>query len=131
MGRRGKGVSRALLSRLERLGVCPKDEAGRYAVELRKLADRSLDSKSAEKAAKIFKALSDPTRLRMLKLLKNKPMCVCEIMVALNLSQPTTSYHLNVLKSAGILSKSRKGRWIFYQLAMKEPLKFLDRVAKA
>jgi len=129
MVRRHKRVSRALLSRLERLGICPSDETSQYALELKKLANRSLDSKTARKTAKVFRALSDPTRLRILKLLKNRPMCVCEIMVALGLSQPTTSYHLSVLESAGLLTKDRRGKWIFYKLTSRELVRLLEKIS--
>lgn len=125
---RVKRVTKAALSRLARLGVCPASQTDKYARELRKLAEEALDPDAANKAAKIFKALADSTRLKMLKLLKNKPLCVCEIMVALGLSQPTASYHLSILKSAGLLTKKRRGKWMYYKLATQEPVKILERI---
>ena len=64
----------------------------------------------------IFKALSDQTRLRILKLLLKKELCVCEIEEGLDLSQSKVSRHLAVLRSAGLVEDRREGLWIFYSL---------------
>jgi ArsR family transcriptional regulator len=64
----------------------------------------------------IFKALADETRLRVLKLLSRGELCVCEIAAALALEQPRLSFHLRILKEAGIVSVRRQERWILYRL---------------
>jgi ArsR family transcriptional regulator len=64
----------------------------------------------------IFKALSDETRLRILKLLDRDELCVCDIFTALDMSQPKVSFHLNVLKEAGLIRDRKHGRWIHYGL---------------
>lgn len=64
----------------------------------------------------IFKALSDETRLRILKLLERGELCVCDIVTALGMSQPKVSFHLNTLKEAGFIKDRKDGRWIHYQL---------------
>ena len=64
----------------------------------------------------IFKALSDETRLRILSLLLDGEMCVCEIEDCLGLTQSNASRHLNALKSAGILSSSKQAQWTYYRL---------------
>ena len=64
----------------------------------------------------IFKALSDKTRLRILKLLEHGELCVCDIVAALDMIQPKVSFHLNVLKEAGLLRDRKDGRWIHYSL---------------
>lgn len=62
-----------------------------------------------------FKALSDPTRLRIMQLLSEKQsLCVCDITATLNQPQPTVSRHLNHLKTIGLLTSERKGTWIWY-----------------
>ncbi|WP_210395961.1 metalloregulator ArsR/SmtB family transcription factor [Motiliproteus sediminis] len=62
-----------------------------------------------------FKALADETRLRIVLLLQDQgELCVCEIVHALELSQPKVSRHLSQLRSAGVLSDRRQGQWIFY-----------------
>ena len=69
-----------------------------------------------EELAGIFKALSDETRLRVIKLLENGELCVCDIFTALDISQPKVSFHLNVLKEAGFLKDRKQGRWTHYRL---------------
>ena len=64
----------------------------------------------------IFKALADETRVRVLKLLGNGELCVCEIAAALDLDQPRLSFHLRILKEAGIILDRRQERWIVYRL---------------
>ena len=64
----------------------------------------------------ILKALSEETRLRILKLLLEQELCVCELEEALNLPQSKVSRHLSILKSAGLVSDRRDGIWIFYSL---------------
>ena len=66
--------------------------------------------------AMYFKALADPTRLRILELLAEQEMCVCELMAALHLPQPLVSHHLRVLRQAGVVRDDRCGRWICYRL---------------
>jgi len=64
----------------------------------------------------IFRALSDETRLRILKLLENGELCVCDIVAALDMVQPKISFHLGALKEAGFIKDRRQGRWIHYRL---------------
>ncbi len=63
-----------------------------------------------------FKALSEETRLRILKLLEQGELCVCEIVAALDIIQPKVSFHLNVLKEAGFLKDRKQGRWTHYRI---------------
>ena len=64
----------------------------------------------------IFKALSDETRLRILNLLHEGELCVCDIVAALDMIQPKVSFHLNVLKEAGFIKDRKQGRWIHYRI---------------
>ena len=64
----------------------------------------------------IFKSLSDETRLRILKLLENGELCVCDIFSALDMVQPKVSFHLSVLKEAGLIKDRKAGRWVHYSL---------------
>lgn len=63
-----------------------------------------------------FKALADDTRLRVLRLLGQGELCVCEMSAALGLEQPRLSFHLRILKEAGIILDRRQERWIVYRL---------------
>ncbi|MEM3403096.1 MAG: metalloregulator ArsR/SmtB family transcription factor [Nitrososphaeria archaeon] len=102
------------LTRLLTSGLC-KGDPSKYAMELKQLANKvARIGKVEEKKEKIFKALADTTRLRILKLLKVREMCVCEIMIALDLTQPTTSHHLKILENAGLIKRRKKGKWVFY-----------------
>lgn len=62
----------------------------------------------------IFKVLSDKNRLRILKMLQYRPLCVCEITNILKLAPSTVSQHLNILKSSGFILEHREGRWSNY-----------------
>ncbi len=64
----------------------------------------------------VLKALSEETRLRILKLLENGELCVCDIVAALDMVQPKVSFHLNVLKETGFLKDRKQGRWIHYRI---------------
>jgi ArsR family transcriptional regulator len=67
--------------------------------------------------AKIFKALSDETRLKIVELLAKKEICACEFVPLTKKAQPTVSQHLRVLENAGIVKKRKEGRMIIYKLA--------------
>jgi ArsR family transcriptional regulator len=65
----------------------------------------------------MFKALADPVRLRLLSLIASHPggqACVCEISASFDVSQPTISHHLKMLRSAGLLDCERRGTWVYY-----------------
>ena len=71
----------------------------------------------------IFKALSDETRLRIIKLLAQGELCVCDIVAALDMVQPKVSFHLNALKEAGLINDRKAGRWIHYRLDTSDMFK--------
>ncbi len=64
----------------------------------------------------LFKALSDETRLRILNLLLERELCVCELMDALQMPQPRISHQLRILKDAGLITDRREGKWMIYAL---------------
>lgn len=66
--------------------------------------------------ARLFKALADETRLRILALLTRGELCVCDLMAILDLPQSTVSRHLAYLRNAGLVSDRRQGVWMYYQL---------------
>ncbi len=105
------------LARLLKSGICPAEDASKYAKELRQLADEIAESSTADKQSRFFKALADETRLRIVKLLEVREMCVCEVMVALGLTQPTASHHLGLLENAGLVKDRKEGKWVFYSIA--------------
>lgn len=66
---------------------------------------------------RVMKALSDPNRVKVVKVLQQRDMCVCEIQEALGLSQPTVSKHLKILEDAGIVQSKKDGLWVCYSLS--------------
>jgi ArsR family transcriptional regulator len=63
---------------------------------------------------KVMKALSDPNRVKILKILQQESLCVCELQAALGIAQPTVSNHLKVLEEAGLVTSRKSGLWVYY-----------------
>jgi ArsR family transcriptional regulator len=82
--------------------------------------------------AELCKALGDSTRLQMLQLLAGarRALCVCELESQFDLSQPTVSHHLKILRDAGLVQATRRGTWVFYELNCKpfELLRWLSEL---
>jgi DNA-binding transcriptional ArsR family regulator len=74
----------------------------------------------------IFKALSHPTRLQIVKLLKEKPLCVCDILPQLESEQSNTSQHLSVLKNQGIVESKKDGLMVIYKIKSPEVYQMID-----
>ncbi len=66
---------------------------------------------------KVMKALSDPNRVKMLKMLQRRVLCVCEMQTALGLAQSTASKHLKILDDAGLIEYAKEGLWVNYRLS--------------
>ncbi|MFE6686053.1 ArsR/SmtB family transcription factor [Streptomyces sp. NPDC057743] len=78
-----------------------------------------LDEGQATELAKVFKALGDPVRLRLLSMIASRAggeVCVCDLTPAFDLSQPTISHHLKLLRQAGLIDCERRGTWVYYWL---------------
>lgn len=74
-------------------------------------------------SAALFKALSDPTRLRILRAISQMgEVCECNIVPGFDLSQPTISYHLKVLREAGLILSQRRGQWVYHTINQKAVL---------
>ncbi len=104
--------------RLERLiesGECPSKSSEVYAKELKALNDQ-LDKEVPEKLLQLFNALSDHKRLKIVKLLLSRKLCVCEFTEVLEVSQSTVSHHLSLLENSGLIKGFKKGKWTFYEL---------------
>lgn len=83
------------------------------------LTREPLDAEQAVGVARVFKALGDPVRLRILSIVASRAggeVCVCDITDAFELSQPTISHHLKVLKEVGLLTSERRASWVYYRL---------------
>jgi ArsR family transcriptional regulator len=76
-----------------------------------------LEREAAEALAGTFKALADPTRVAIVsRLATADPICVCDLTAAFDLSQPTISHHLRILRDAGLVEAERRGTWAYYRL---------------
>jgi ArsR family transcriptional regulator len=82
------------------------------------VAERGMTGAEAATLASIFKALADPHRVRIVNLLSNapEPVCVCDFVPELALSQGTVSFHLKKLLSVGLLEREQRGTWAYYSL---------------
>jgi ArsR family transcriptional regulator len=82
------------------------------------VAGNALSEEQAEALARVFKALADPVRLRLLSMIagaEGGEACVCELTVGFDVSGPTISHHLRVLREAGLIEGDRRGTWIYYR----------------
>jgi DNA-binding transcriptional ArsR family regulator len=116
------------LQRLAESGICSCETASEYADELKKLANTGISSENRKAKSKVFKALADSIRLRILGLLSSREMCVCEVMVALDLTQPTASHHLRILENVGLVKDRKEGKWVFYSIANPELFEGMRRL---
>lgn len=71
---------------------------------------------------RLFKALADPTRLRIVGLLQGGEVCVCHIHDSLKIPQPKASRHLAYLRKAGVVEAEKRGLWVYYRLAAQPPV---------
>ena len=91
------------------------------------LVAAGMSGEDAATTAEVFKALADPNRIRIVNLLANAggPVCVCDLTPQLGLSQPTVSFHLKKLATAGLLRREQRGVWAYYSVDRSA----LDRLA--
>jgi ArsR family transcriptional regulator, arsenate/arsenite/antimonite-responsive transcriptional repressor len=94
------------MQELELIGCC------------RPLGAPALSDEEAEATATLFRALSDPARVKIVNLLatSDEAVCACEFEPALGLSQPTVSHHLKKLTEAGLLEREQRGKWAYFSL---------------
>lgn len=90
----------------------------------------NLTTAEAADVAALFRVLGEPARLQLLSLIAAQPgeeVRACELVESLGLSQPTVSHHLKVMYEAGLLTKERRGNWIYYRI-VRDRLAFLRKV---
>jgi ArsR family transcriptional regulator, arsenate/arsenite/antimonite-responsive transcriptional repressor len=83
------------------------------------VTEHALSEAQAAALARVFKALADPVRLRLLSMIasaEDGEACVCELTVGFDVSGPTISHHLKVLREAGLIEGDRRGTWIYYRV---------------
>lgn len=80
-------------------------------------------------AIRVFGALSDESRLRMLYALRHGELCVCQLIELMGLSPSTVSKHLSILRDAGLLDSRKNGRWVYYRMADRPVFPILGKKA--
>ncbi|AQT81051.1 transcriptional regulator [Mycolicibacterium litorale] len=101
--------------------------------EIAPLVREPLTASAAAELAGMLKALSDPIRLRLLSVVASHSggeACVCDISEGIDVSQPTISHHLKVLRTAGLIDSERRGSWVYYRV-IPEALQQLSAVLGA
>jgi ArsR family transcriptional regulator len=83
---------------------------------LKEIAEE-IDARDTYKQARTLKAVADPTRLKIIKALKQHELCVCELMLLLDAQQSSVSHHLRILKDANLVVERRQGKWTLHHLA--------------
>lgn len=119
-------VPEEAVNRMTRL-IGDADKAECNVNKLRSIASK-LDEKDIEVEAELFKAMADPCRLKILSLLREGELCVCEIMVGVDRPQSSTSHHLSILKDAGLIKERKDGRWSRYRLSEGAVIEMLNLV---
>jgi ArsR family transcriptional regulator len=114
--------------------ICEINDKGEPCSEqiknLKEILDKIPSDGSFEDKSYRFKAISDPTRLKILYLLQDGELCVCEIIMVLEKPQSTISHHLNVLKNAGFIKGRKEGVWIHYKLVNSEIIDLIENLSK-
>lgn len=109
---RSKRLARLLCSNLR-----PTEDLEDYVLELKTLVSQLANEELIDTKTRLLKSLANETRLKMLRLLNKREMCVCELTVALNLTQPTASHHLNILENMRLIRDRKEGKWVFYSVS--------------
>lgn len=94
------------------------------------LTGGALDDATAEHLARTFKALADPTRVRLLSLIaaaEGQEACVCDLITPVGLTQPTVSHHMKLLVEAGLVNREQRGKWAYFSIVPG----MLDALAEA
>jgi DNA-binding transcriptional ArsR family regulator len=122
-----KERTNAPIQRLIELGLCQPTDIKRAKDEAEKFSSPEYSTR-IRMAERILGAAGDPTRIKVLLLLSEREMCVCELESALGLPQPTASHHLGVLEQAGLVERSKRERWVFYRVRSSPTLSLLKEL---
>ncbi len=117
-------VPKEAVNRMTRL-IGDPEKAECKVNKLRSITDK-IDETEIGVEAEIFKAMADPCRLKILMLLRDGELCVCEIMIGVDRPQSSTSHHLSILKEAGLIKERKNGRWSRYRLSEGAVIEMLN-----
>lgn len=119
----------ASVQRLIQLNICQPSDIEAAKAEAEKLAAPEFSARFRQ-AEKLLGAIGESNRMKILLLLSKREMCVCELEAALGMPQPTVSHHLGVLEQVGLLQRSKRGRWVFYEVTDSPVLDLLRNLTK-
>ncbi len=103
------------VQRLIELNICQPADVKQAEAEAERLSTMDFSAK-LRRVEKLLGAVGDSNRMKILLLLSKREMCVCELESALGMPQPTVSHHLSLLEQGGLLRRSKKGRFVFYEV---------------
>ncbi len=115
------------VQRLIELSICQLSDIKQAEAEAEKLSAPDFSAK-LRRVEKLVGAIGDSNRMKILLLLSKREMCVCELESALGLPQPTVSHHLGLLEQADLLHRSKKGRFVFYEVQYSPVLELLKNL---
>jgi DNA-binding transcriptional ArsR family regulator len=118
-----KDVAREELNGLLETRFCDAEDTGEHESLLRKLTDEYLGHFDFKDRARLFNALAEKSRLKILALLTFREMCVCELTAALDMTQPNLTYHVKKLENVGLVEHKKRGKWVYYSLVDKRYLR--------
>ncbi len=104
--------------------ICSPNSADKTKVL--KIKQEIISENAATEISKVLKALSDPTRIKIISALSNAELCVCEIALALNLSQSLVSHQLQALRLLGLVKLRKEGRNMHYSLSNESTLRIIE-----
>ena len=107
---------------------CDLDEPSKFESDLKNASDTYLEEFKFRKHARIFNAIGDEKRLKILMLLEIREMCNCELTAALGLTQPNLTYHIKKLENAGLLDSRREGKYIYYAFKDRSLAEYVKKI---
>jgi DNA-binding transcriptional ArsR family regulator len=111
-----KDIAREELSGLLETRFCDVEDTEEHESLLRKLTAEYLGQFDFKDRARLFNALAEESRLKILALLTFREMCVCELTAALDMTQPNLTHHVKKLESVGLVEHKKQGKWVYYSL---------------
>ncbi len=115
------------VQRLIELNICQPSDIKQAKEEAEKLSTPEAAARF-RRAERLVGAIADSNRMKILLLLSKRGMCVCELESAMGLPQPTVSHHLGLLEQSDLLRRSKKGRFVFYEVVDSPVLALLTRL---
>jgi ArsR family transcriptional regulator len=110
------------LNKLLETRFCDANDTDEHETQLEKLSESYLKRFELKEKAGLFNALSEENRLKILTLLTLREMCVCELTVALGMTQPNLTYHIKKLENVGLVRYRKEGKWVYYGLNEEDEL---------